>query len=126
DPNGARAEALAAELAPTLPFPVRAVGSEEQACAGADVIIPSTLAVKPTIRKEWLPEGGLVVLDSSLDGPEDLHDVTDLLVADDRQHEGTTDTRYVKRLVDAGRVRLDDVVELAEVVAGTHPGRTDP
>ena len=104
---------------------MRAVGSEEEACGGADVIIPATLAVEPTIRKEWVPPGGLVVLVSSLDGPEDLHDVTDLLVADDREHEATTDTRYVKRLVDAGRVRVEDVVELADIVAGTHPGRTD-
>ena len=126
DPNRDRAEALVAELAPALPFAVRAAGSEEEACAGADVIVPSTLAVWPTIRAEWVPPGGLVVLVSSLDAPEDLHDVTDLLVADDRRHESGTDTRYVKRLLDAGRVRLDEVVELADVVAGTHPGRTDP
>ena len=93
DPNVARTEALLAELAPTLPFPVAVAHSEREACEGADIIIPSTLAVTPTIAKEWVPAGGLVVLVSSLDGPEDLHEVTDLLVVDDRDHEGTADTR---------------------------------
>ena len=124
DPNRARAEALVDGMAASVPFALRAAESEEDACRGADVIVPSTLAVEPTIRAGWVPEGGLVVLVSSYDGPEDLHDVTDLLVADDREHEATTETRYVKRLLDAGRARLEDVVELADVVSGAHPGRT--
>ena len=78
----------------------------------------------PTIDKEWVPEGGLVVLVSSLDGPEDLHTVSDLLVVDDRDHEGTADTRYLRRLRDAGIAAADDAVDLAEVVSGRHPGRT--
>ena len=98
--------------------------SEREACEGADIIIPSTLAVTPTIAKEWVPAGGLVVLVSSLDGPEDLHEVTDLLVVDDRDHEGTADTRYLRRLRDAGIPAADDAVDLAEVVSGSHPGRT--
>lgn len=123
DPNTARTEALLAELAPTLPFGVAVAHSEREACEGADIIIPSTLAVTPTIAKEWVPEGGLVVLVSSLDGPEDLHEVTDLLVVDDRDHEGTADTRYLRRLRDAGIAAADDAVDLAEIVSGAHPGR---
>ena len=122
DPNTARTEALLAELAPTLPFPVATARSEREACEGADIIIPSTLAVTPTIAKEWVPAGGLVVLVSSLDGPEDLHEVTDLLVVDDRDHEGTADTRYLRRLRDAGIPAADDAVDLAEVVSGSASG----
>jgi ornithine cyclodeaminase len=126
DPDRARAERLAAELAPALPFPLVVAGCEREACAGADVIVPATLATEPTIAKEWLPAGCLVVLVSSLDGPEDLHEVTDLLVVDDREHEGTADTRYLRRLRDARIAAADDAVDLAEVVAGRHPGRTSP
>jgi len=126
DPNRGRTEALLEELAPTLPFPVAVAESERAACEGADIIVPSTLAVTPTIDRAWLPEGGLVVLVSSLDGPEDLHTVTDLLVVDDRDHEGTADTRYLRRLRDAGIAAADAAVDLAEVVSGTHPGRTAP
>jgi N-[(2S)-2-amino-2-carboxyethyl]-L-glutamate dehydrogenase len=126
DPDRARAERLVAALEPTLPFPLAVAGSEREACEGADVIVPSTLATAPTIAREWLPEGCLVVLVSSLDGPEDLHEVTDLLVVDDRDHEGTADTRYLRRLRDAGIAAADDAVELSEIVAGRHPGRTSP
>src|SRR3954468_5563773 len=126
DPATARTEALLAELAPALSFPVGGAHSEREACEGADIIVPSTLAVAPTIAKEWVPEGGLVVLVSSLDGPEDLHTVTDLLVVDDRDHEGTSDTRYLRRLRDAGIPAAADAVDLAEVVSGRHPGRTSP
>jgi 2,3-diaminopropionate biosynthesis protein SbnB len=124
DPDRARADALAASMRGELPFRVEVVGSEREACEGADIMVPSTLATTPTIRKEWVPEGGLVVLVSSLDGPEDLSEVSDLLVVDDRYHEGTADTRYLRRLRDAGLASFEDAVELGEVVAGTHPGRT--
>jgi ornithine cyclodeaminase len=125
DPDADRAARLVASIGPELPFPLVAAASAHDACAAADLIIPSTLAVEPTFSSEWVPAGGLVVLVSSLDAPEDLHAITDLLVADDRDHEGTTDTRYVRRLRDAGILAsLDDVVELAEIVCGRHPGRT--
>jgi ornithine cyclodeaminase len=126
DPDTERTERLLAAMADELPFPVEAANSEQEACDGADIIIPSTLATQPTIRPEWVPAGGLVVLVSSLDGPVELHQVTDLLVVDDRNHEGTAHERYLRRLCDAGVARLEDAVELSEVVAGLHPGRTAP
>jgi ornithine cyclodeaminase len=46
DPDGPRAQRLAAELAPSLPFPLVVAGSEREACEGADVIVPSTLATR--------------------------------------------------------------------------------
>ncbi len=124
DPDTARCERLLAALAPELPFAVAVAGSEREACEDADIIIPSTLAVTPTIEPAWVPEGGLVVLVSSLDGPESLHAVTDVLVVDDRLHEGTADTRYLRRLIDAGIATAADAVEIAEIVSGAHPGRT--
>ena len=45
-------------------------------------------------------------------------------MVDDRDHEGTADTRYLRRLRDAGIAAADDAVDLAEVVSGSHPGRT--
>jgi N-[(2S)-2-amino-2-carboxyethyl]-L-glutamate dehydrogenase len=126
DPDTARTERLLEAMRGELPFPVAVARSEQEACEGADIIIPSTLATEPTIRKEWVPGGGLVVLVSSLDGPLDLHEVTDLLVVDDRNHEGTAHERYLRRLCDAGLARLEDAVELSEIAAGIHPGRTSP
>jgi ornithine cyclodeaminase/alanine dehydrogenase-like protein (mu-crystallin family) len=69
-----------------------------------------------------------VVLVSSLDGPVSLHAATDLLVVDDWVHESTHDGRYAERLVREGVVPADgsQAVELSDVVAGRHPGRTSP
>ena len=69
---------------------------------GAAVVVPATMAVDPTFAPEWLDEGVTVVLVSSLDGPVDLHAVTDLLVVDDWEHESTHEGRYAQRLVAAG------------------------
>jgi ornithine cyclodeaminase len=83
------------------------------------------MAVDPTFSPEWLAEGATVVLVSSLDGPVELHAVTDLLVVDDWVHESTHDGRYAQRLVAAGVLGADGpgVAELCDVVTGRHPGR---
>jgi ornithine cyclodeaminase len=105
---------------------VFATASAEEAVRGAQVVVPATMAVEPTFEPDWLEPGVTVVLVSSLDGPESLHAVTDLLVVDDWVHESTHEGRYAYRLVQAGIVDPagDEAVELADVVAGRHPGRT--
>ena len=116
DPNVARTEALLAELAPRCRSRRRgAFGAE--ACEGADVIVRRRSPSRPRSRRSRYrrrPRGARLVVD----GPEDLHEVTDLLVVDDREHEGTADTRYLRRLRDAGIPAADDAVDLAEVVSG--------
>ena len=59
--------------------------------------------------------------------PLDLQAATDLLVVDDWEHESTHPGRYAERLVAAGLVAADgsQAVELADVVAGARPGRTE-
>jgi ornithine cyclodeaminase len=68
-----------------------------------------------------------VVLVSSLDGPVELHAVTDLLVVDDWVHESTHEGRYAQRLVAAGALDAagPGVAELCDVVTGRHPGRLE-
>jgi N-[(2S)-2-amino-2-carboxyethyl]-L-glutamate dehydrogenase len=106
---------------------VRQAASAKAAVRGAAVIVPATMAVEPTFAAEWVDAGATVVLVSSLDGPLDLQAVTDLLVVDDWEHESTHPGRYAERLVAAGLVAADGsaAVELADVVTGRRPGRTD-
>ncbi|HEY3765117.1 MAG TPA: hypothetical protein VGL44_08155 [Gaiellales bacterium] len=105
---------------------VRQAASARAAVRGAAVIVPATMAVEPTFAAEWVDPGATVVLVSSLDGPLDLQSVTDLLVVDDWEHESTHPGRYAERLVAAGLVPADGsaAVELADVVCGSHAGRT--
>lgn len=105
---------------------VRSAATPEEAVRGAAVVVPATMAVEPSFEPAWLDPGVTVVLVSSLDGPLDLHAVTDLLVVDDWVHESTHEGRYAERLVGAGIIPSDGsaAVELADVVTGRHPGRT--
>jgi N-[(2S)-2-amino-2-carboxyethyl]-L-glutamate dehydrogenase len=126
DPDTPRAERFCRRGSEATGLDVRPAGSAEEAVRAAEVVVPATMAVDPTFEPEWLAEGVTVVLVSSLDGPLELHEVTDLLVVDDWQHESTHEGRYAERLVSAGVVPADGsaAVELADVVSGRHPGRT--
>jgi ornithine cyclodeaminase len=128
DPNLERAARFADRQSQATGLGVSAAGSAEEAVRGAQVVVPATMAVEPTFEPGWLDPGVTVVLVSSLDGPESLHAVTDLLVVDDWEHESTHEGRYACRLVEAGILDAagGEAVELSDVVAGRHPGRTAP
>jgi N-[(2S)-2-amino-2-carboxyethyl]-L-glutamate dehydrogenase len=128
DPDGGRAARFADRQSAAGGLRVWAAESAEQAVRGAAVLVPATMAVEPSFRPEWLAAGATVCLVSSLDGPPELQAVTDLLVVDDWEHESTHPGRYAERLVAAGLLAADgsQAVELAEVVSGRHPGRSDP
>jgi N-[(2S)-2-amino-2-carboxyethyl]-L-glutamate dehydrogenase len=125
DPRADRCAAFCAGRAAATGLDVRLAATAEEAVREAAVVVPATMAVEPTFAPEWLAEGATVVLVSSLDGPVELHAVTDLLVVDDWVHESTHDGRYAQRLVAAGVLGADGpgVAELADVVTGQHPGR---
>jgi ornithine cyclodeaminase/alanine dehydrogenase-like protein (mu-crystallin family) len=127
DPATERLERFCRRQSEATGLDVSPVPDAETAVRGAQVIVPATMAVEPTFQPEWLDPGCTVVLVSSLDGPESLHAVTDLLVVDDWVHESTHEGRYACRLVAAGIVPADGsaAVELADVVSGAHPGRTN-
>jgi N-[(2S)-2-amino-2-carboxyethyl]-L-glutamate dehydrogenase len=126
DPDLTRAERFCRGQSHETGLDVRRCESAEQAVRGAQVIVPATMAVEPTFDPGWLDEGVTIVLVSSLDGPTGLHALTDLLVVDDWEHESTHSGRYAERLVAEGLTPADGsgAVELAAVVAGSHPGRT--
>lgn len=126
DPDQARSRRFCERQSAATGLNVRPALTAEEAVRGSQVVVPATMAVEPTFEPGWLGEGVTVVLVSSLDGPESLHEVTDLLVVDDWEHESTHDGRYAERLVRGGVVGADGAgtVELSDVVAGRHPGRT--
>ena len=103
---------------------VVAVGSSEEACRGADVIVAATMAPEPYVRAAWLAPGSLFCSVSSLDAEVACIEQADLVVCDLWEHETEHHSRPLARASAAGVIRREDVVELPDLVAGRRPGRT--
>jgi len=127
DPAAERCSRFCARARAAGGADVQPAETAEAAVRGAQVVVPATMAVEPSFAAGWIDPGATVVLVSSLDAPLDLQAATDLLVVDDWEHESTHPGRYAERLVAAGLVAADgsQAVELADLVAGAHPGRTE-
>jgi ornithine cyclodeaminase len=104
--------------------PFSVAGSAEEAVAGADVVVPATMAAEPFIPGAWLEPGSLVLSVSSFDIEVDAIAQADLVVTDDLEHETAHRSRPLSRARDAGVLDESDVVQLGAIVAGDHPGRT--
>jgi ornithine cyclodeaminase len=125
------AEALAEEMAGELDLAVRAVGSWEEACDGADVVCATTHALEPVVRRESLAPGTHVTsVGYNVEGREvdDATVVDSLVVVESRDAAlapvpaGSNDLlQPIERgLIDADHVRA----EVGELVEGTKPGRS--
>jgi len=104
--------------------PLRVVDSALEACAGADVVVPATMAPAPFIPPTWLGPGSLLLSVSSLDAEIGVVEQADLVVVDDLGHETVHASRLLSRARAAGVLRDEQVVQLGAIVAGDHPGRT--
>jgi ornithine cyclodeaminase/alanine dehydrogenase-like protein (mu-crystallin family) len=126
-----RAELCVADVRalPTLPSPceVRAVPSVQEAVDDAVVVITATAARAPLVRAEWLSPGAHVTAVGS-DGPDkqeldiDVLARADLVVADSLAQ--CIRIGEIHHAVASGVLREEDVVELGDITAGRHPGRT--
>jgi ornithine cyclodeaminase/alanine dehydrogenase-like protein (mu-crystallin family) len=115
--NPEHAQVLAGETGAT------AVGSFEEAVRGADVVCACTSSAEPVLRRDWLDPGTHVTsVGASMDGPElDRETVTAGLLV--------IESRVAFEPPPAGSHELQGLepsvaVELGEVLAGSHPGRT--
>ena len=101
-------------------------GDPEEACRGADVIVPVTMAPAPYVPPDWVRPGTLFVSISSLDPTVELIRQSDVLVCDVWEHESGHAARPFARAVAAGAVRREEVLELGDLVTGRREGRTSP
>lgn len=131
NPEHARACVDDLERRPGLPEGCRfaVAPTIEHAVEGADVVITVTASREPLVRAEWLAQGVHVTAVGS-DGPDKRElDVgvlgrADLVVADSIGQ--CVRIGEIHHAVDAGVVRVEDLVELGRVTAGAEPGRTSP
>ena len=135
--DGAKAGALAEELAGELDLPVRVAASWQEACDGADVVCATTSALEPVVRREWLAPGSHVTSVGYHPQGREVDDATvadSLIVVESRAAAltpvpaGSNDPRSNDLLqpFERGLIDADHVVEIGELVDGSKPGRTSP
>jgi ornithine cyclodeaminase/alanine dehydrogenase-like protein (mu-crystallin family) len=114
-------------LPPDCSYEVSA--SVEDAVHGADVVITCTASRTALVRDEWLKPGAHVTAVGS-DGPDkqeldpSVPARADLLVVDSREQSARIGELH--HALAAGLIDARKAIELGEICALTHPGRTSP
>ncbi|MET0685324.1 MAG: ornithine cyclodeaminase family protein [Solirubrobacteraceae bacterium] len=120
-------EAFGERLREAIDTPVRVVDTIEEAVRGADVVVEATRlpAPEPILRTEWIAPGALVVPYGTMSAVElSLTDVMDKVYVDDWGQCKQGRFGALRAHVEQGKVTEKSIAgELADVVAGTRPGR---
>ncbi len=123
-------ERFAKEMTEQLGLPVVAVASAQEAVRGADIVVTSTTSTNPVLDGSWLAPG-MHVNASGANFPQ-KHELDgeavrrcDIIVVDSRAQSKLEAGDLIQMYGDDKR-RWSSVTELAEVVAGKTPGRSNP
>jgi ornithine cyclodeaminase len=120
-------EAFAERLRAAISTPVTVTSSIEETVAGADVVVEATRlpAPEPILRTEWIAPGALVVPYGTMSAVElSLTDIMDKVYVDDWGQCRRGRFGALRAHVEQGLVTEASIAgELADVVAGTRPGR---
>jgi len=118
------AEAYAAEMSAKLAMDVRAVTSAEEAVRDADVVVTVTVANEPIVKDAWMKPGSYFSAVGSYQEEEfEVVEHSDKVVVDgieDVMHRGTP---VIALMVNDGRIKEGDVLELGQIICGEKPGR---
>jgi ornithine cyclodeaminase/alanine dehydrogenase-like protein (mu-crystallin family) len=114
-------ETLAAEMRTRHGIVVRAVDSIRDAVEDADLVLTATSATTPLLEEPWIRAGTVVASVGTAEPGRMLAKASDLLVVDSRE-------QLRNELVAEFGDDAPDWVKatVGEIVAGKHPGRTDP
>jgi ornithine cyclodeaminase len=119
--------AFGARLERALGRPVRVVDGVEEAVRGADVVVEATRlpAPAPILRTEWIAPAALVIPYGTMSAVElSLTDIMDKVFVDDWGQCRGGRFGALRAHVERGLVTEESIAgELADVVAGTRPGR---
>jgi ornithine cyclodeaminase len=119
----AKARAFADEMSAQLGFPIRAVGSAEEACKGADVFITATMSSTPYVAADWYKPGALHCEVSFWDTPAAVLTTLDRIVCDDYAHVEHHGVDVAYRAVRDGYISRDRITNLGDIIIGKAPGR---
>ena len=122
-------DAFATAMTEKLELPVTAVTSVEECVEGADIIIVITNAREPVLLGDMVKER-VHINAAGANGWQrrelDTRAVAkcDVIATDDID-QAKIECADLMAPADAGRIRWEQVVNLGQIVAGTHPGRTE-
>jgi alanine dehydrogenase len=120
-------EAFGERLEQALGKPVQVVADVESAVRGADVVVEATRlpAPEPILKTEWIAPAALVIPYGTMSAVElSITSIMDKVYVDDWGQCRAGRFGALRAHVDQGLVTGDTIAgELADVVAGTRPGR---
>lgn len=132
-------DAFSKKYGPLFQLDITPVQTAEEAVAGADVIIAATNTNVPVVLGKWLEAGqhitsivgsniGLVRAGWLKESRRELDDEVMLragrIVVNSREQLVQDQPGDLYGLISDERIKLDDIAELGEVIAGKRPGRT--
>jgi alanine dehydrogenase len=128
--NPEHRERFAKEMTAQLGFPVIAVTSAQEAVRGADIVVTSTTSTDPVLDGSWLAPGMHVnAIGANFPHKHELDGAAirrcDVIVVDSREQSKMESGDLIQMYGDDKR-RWSSVLELAEIVAGKTPGRSNP
>ena len=128
--NPQHRETFAKEMTAQLGFPVVAVASAQEAVRGADIVVTSTTSTNPVLDGSWLAPGMHInAIGANFPQKHELDGEAirrcDIIVADSREQSKIEAGDLIQMYGDDKR-RWSSVSELAEIVAGKTPGRSNP
>jgi ornithine cyclodeaminase/alanine dehydrogenase-like protein (mu-crystallin family) len=128
--NPEHRERFAKEMTAQLGFPVVAVPTAQEAVRGADIVVTSTTSTDPVLDGSWLARGMHInAIGANFPQKHELDGAAirrcDIIVADSREQSKMESGDLIQMYGDDKR-RWSGVVELAEIVAGKTPSRSNP
>jgi len=123
-----KAQQFAWEMQDRYEFAIEAVASPEEALREADLIVTATIAREPVVKREWIADGAHINAVGTYSPKARELDGATMAAATlfvDRRESAMNEAGDYLLAVSEGSISADHIrAELAEVVTGTHPGRT--
>lgn len=126
--NMEHAEELAREMQPSFSFPIEAVGTNEEAVRGADLIVTATSSQEPVINKEWISPGAHVnAIGTHSPNSREVDSATMAAarIFVDRRESAMNESGDYLLAANEGLINPDSIIaEIGELLVGSKPGRT--
>ena len=125
-----RREKFVAEMAARLKVPVRSAANAEEAVRDADIVITSTTSTNPVVEGRWLKKGTHInAIGANFPQKRELDaeavERCDVIAVDSRE-QSKLESGDLIQVFGQDEKRWSRVAEMADIVAGKAPGRTNP